>query len=358
MKFKLKEVFIMLCNDSNFLKNCTFIKTTLMITVILYHSCLFWRGNWLDSPPIIESRFLALLSQWLGTFHIYAFTLVSGYIFAFKMSKGEYNNYRNFIVKKTKRLIVPYVFTAVLWVIPISVYFFDWDIPYIINKFVLCTGPSQLWFLWMLFDVFLIMYPLWNLMTQNICLKGGTIAILFWIIGNIGIRILPNVFCIWTACTYIPFFYIGMVIRLKWEKQKPLMVEKIHWSVFFTANVILFAVNLFVKNQIGMIWKLIGAGINFLLDLTGAVMAFVILNNIANKVNWINNKVYKTLSLLSMPMYLFHQQIIYFTIAALNGKILPCLNALFNFAAAFIGSLLISNLLVKNKITRKMIGLK
>lgn len=28
------------------LNNCTFVKTVLMLLVILYHACAFWNGEW------------------------------------------------------------------------------------------------------------------------------------------------------------------------------------------------------------------------------------------------------------------------------------------------------------------------
>ena len=33
------------------LENCTFIKTILMITIVLYHSLVFWTGTWFIDTP-------------------------------------------------------------------------------------------------------------------------------------------------------------------------------------------------------------------------------------------------------------------------------------------------------------------
>lgn len=70
-------------NDQNKLDNCTFVKTILMIFVVLYHSILFWGGgSWLENIPVIyESKSLSIFVAWLNTFHIFGFTLISGYIF-------------------------------------------------------------------------------------------------------------------------------------------------------------------------------------------------------------------------------------------------------------------------------------
>lgn len=57
-------------------------------------------------------------------------------------------------------------------------------------------------------------------------------------------------------------------------------------------------------------------------------------------------------------MYLFHQQIIYFVIVALDGKVNPWVNVGMNFIVVVIGSFLISALLMRWKITRFLIGEK
>lgn len=61
--------------------NCYFIKTILMLLVVLYHSIVFC-GNWFHVKEVIyPSQPLAVLAQWLNSFHVYGFTLVSGYLF-------------------------------------------------------------------------------------------------------------------------------------------------------------------------------------------------------------------------------------------------------------------------------------
>lgn len=72
----------------NTLENCKFVKTVLMLSVLIYHCVIHWRcgSNWRGIPKI-KSEVLSIFTDWLGSFHIYAFTLVSGYIFAYKIWK-------------------------------------------------------------------------------------------------------------------------------------------------------------------------------------------------------------------------------------------------------------------------------
>ena len=69
-------------------ENLKFIKIILMLTVILGHSIAFWTGKWFTNNPQISSASLALVHDWINSFHIYAFTIVSGYIFALKKCGG------------------------------------------------------------------------------------------------------------------------------------------------------------------------------------------------------------------------------------------------------------------------------
>lgn len=339
------------------IKNCSFVKTVLMLLVILGHSLAFWSGDWFTANPAIESNAISIINSWIGSFHIYAFTLVSGYIFAFKIFGGGYANYPQFLKNKAKRLLVPYVFVMLIWVLPISQYYFKWDIISIIKKYVLCINPSQLWFLWMLFDVFAIVWPLRNVMVKK-PLMGWIISLAFYGIGIVGGHFIPNVFCIWTACQYVVFFFIGMRIRVKSENRERLITETVPWYCWVLVDLLVFVADKWAETHNGFIWSVISIGLSFLLHVVGSIMAWSFLQMLASHVHWQDSKVFKTLASYSMPMYLFHQQIIYFTITALNGIVNPWINAGVNFLAAVVGSFIISGLLMRWKVTRVLIGEK
>ena len=59
-----------------------------------------------------------------------------------------------------------------------------------------------------------------------------------------------------------------------------------------------------------------------------------------------------------MTIYLFHQQIIYVCLYALNGLVNPYIHATINFIVAMISSSIISLILMKFKSTRILIGEK
>lgn len=154
----------------------------------------------------------------------------------------------------------------------------------------------------------------------------------------------------------MPFFYIGMVIRLKQEKNECIHITKIKTIYWIIADLVVFG--LFQMLEVRNTPSIILIPMQFLLHIIGALMAFVVLQKLANRVNWKESRVFTLLSKNSMPVYLFHQQVIYVFISLLNGVVNPYLHALINFIGAMVISLIISTLLMKFKWTRFLIGEK
>ena len=244
-----------------------------------------------------------------------------------------------------------------IWVAPISAYFFNWDKSYLIKKYLLCINPSQLWFLWMLFGVFAISWSLWKVFSEN-KLFGLVIALVFYCLRILGNMALPNVFCIWTACQYICFFYIGIRIRCEQEEKHGWSIKIVPWWCWVIVDVILYAIYVEVSDMDGEIVGILGIGVRFLLHVVGAIMAFIVLQKLAETMCWEKSRGFQILSSYSMPMYLFHQQLIYFSLVWLNGRVNPWINAGVNFIFALIGSLLLSWVLMKKKFTRFLVGEK
>ena len=166
--------------------------------------------------------------------------------------------------------------------------------------------------------------------------------------------VLSNIYQIFRACTYIPLFWIGFKIRQYGSGG----IRRIPVIIWMVADVLLFTITQCLSSFDGFIFKVINLGVGFVLNITGALMAFVILQKIADKVKWKNSKLFGFLSKKSMPVYLFHQQVIYIFVTWLNGSINPYLHAGINFIGTMVVSLLISIILMKFKWTRILIGEK
>ena len=141
-------------------------------------------------------------------------------------------------------------------------------------------------------------------------------------------------------------FFVGFKIRKKWD------TSKIPICMWIVADIGLFVMYYCVK------FPLLLSLLNFLIPIVGAIMAFEVLQKMAIYIKWEQSPHWINLSSNSMPIYLFHQQIIYVVIMHLNGKINPYLNAFFNFVVALSISYYLGKMLRRWKITRFLIGEK
>ena len=279
------------------IENCAFVKTILMVLVVLYHSCLFWSGSWLQNQQVkIEAKEIGIFAYWLNSFHIYGFTLVSGYLFYYlKNEVGKYKKYKEFLIRKFQRLIIPYYFTAIVWVIPFSILILSYSGDEVIQKFGLGINPSQLWFLWMLFGVFAIAWPMsqW-IKTDYIAL---IISVISWGIGLIGPRFGSNIFCIWNVFTYLPYFVLGMKMR-----EKEHIWKKYNCFVLAMLNIGLFLLWRYLLGNGGIFLKILTLISEYAMHVIGAVAVFMILQWIADKVDW-KNKNFDTYNSLTPNWY-------------------------------------------------------
>ena len=343
-------------NKNNELENLTFIKTILMIVIVIYHSMVFFTGNWFNQEPVYESHTIAIMAKYLNGFHIYAFTLISGYLFYYlRTEKCKYTRFSGVVTIKFKRLIVPYITVSILWVIPSFIFYFDTNVLEIVKKYVFGISPSQLWFLLMLFGVYVIAYVAWKPLTANIITGGGTVASLI-IVGLCGSMFLPNVFQIFTACRYVLFFWLGMMLRKHGMKY----LDRIHPLIYLLAYTMIFIIReVCINNAVmgnGIVAKIVEMGIGIILNIIGAVAAFVILNKLSSRMK--KNKLIKELGKYSFIIYLFHQQLIYCVIDVFNGILHPVSLVMVSFAFSIALSYFMACILCKNKITRVLVGMK
>ena len=328
------------------LENCNFIKTILMLLVVLYHSCALWKsGGWFNQAPANPSAFLDILAQWLNSFHVYGFTLVSGFIFySLKNEKGKYQDRKAFVISKMKRLIVPYVLVSTLWAGPWYVYYFKASLGDVLKNFVLGVQPAQLWFLLMLFWVLVIAIILPDKLYDSFIVLL-IVSLVLYGIGFVGGMLIPNVLQVFTGCQYFIFFALGCIIAKELSGDET-SISKIHtlfrnpiWMIFL--DIAIFAVYMLLGTLNLAVFKLVRLCVEAILHVVGALMAFSVLKWIANRVDWKKNSVFMLLSKHNFMIYLLHQQIIYGVITLFNGKVASGVLVALNF----VGSVLITLLL-------------
>ena len=153
------------------------VKALMMLAVVLYHSCMFFTGSWFDgAKPVYEAGYLSIFARWLNTFHVQTFAMASGFLFyCLRTEKGKYIHFGKNILKRGKRLLLPYFCVMLTWVIPFYVHYSGFDLSKIVYKYVLRCAPSQLWFLPMLFLLFIIFYRV--LYEKHVSTKGMLVVV-------------------------------------------------------------------------------------------------------------------------------------------------------------------------------------
>ena len=275
------------------------------------------------------------------------------YLHILNMNGGGYKDFKTFVHKKLKRLIIPYFFVSLLWVIPFQIYFFGINMKNYFCKYVLGIAPSQLWFLLMLFFVFLIIFYVsdWLYYEPK---QGIIICSILYFVGILLTRFVPNIFQIFTAMQYLLFFYLGMLME-KYDffskKHKSLMLFVVDISLFFL-YMCLSSLN---KGFI----KIILIFLKLLLNIAGSLMIIVLIKNLINQYSdLLNSKIFKIFKNKTFIVYLLHQQIIYCVINVLNGLVCSTVLVLSNFIISIIGSLIIGSLLTKFKFGKLIFGMK
>ena len=180
------------------------------------------------------------------------------------------------------------------------------------------------------------------------------VSLLGIVIGAIGIRFFPNVFCIWIGFSYIAYFVLGCKIR-QYGSDRLKRLGAITWILAHTG---LYVAVTYLKSFNGLLFKISGFGLTVILQLIGAVMAFLVLQKLADYVDWKNNRLIKGFSQISMPIFLLHQQLIYFSISLFNGHVNPYVNVIINVLFSIVGSAIITRLLYKARLCRVLMGEK
>lgn len=186
-------------------KAISIMRVAAMLFIVFYH-CVCYYGIWKFFP---EHTTYDSIEYWRSAcnFALNAFVFISGFLFAsLYIKKGKYRNKKEFLKNKGLRLLLPYIFWAVIaWVlIPAVQPFSD----------ILC-GMQHLWFLLMLFGIFGIsILTIDKLLNIGMLLQGGVILailIVYQPISKHDTFGIPNYFGWCSIVRYLPAFLIGIM---------------------------------------------------------------------------------------------------------------------------------------------------
>ncbi|BAO77446.1 hypothetical protein WPG_3216 [Winogradskyella sp. PG-2] len=320
--------------------------------VVLRHSFSPFRNSW-DVSKYYEYNVIAdCLGRYISTISMPLFVFISGYIYYFlRNNYGKYGDYKTMFKKKSRRLIIPYLILA-----PIYIYFLlDYDS---ILSFLsyLWKGTGHLWFLLMMFVMFLLYYNFEKFLQKHYIFSLLLGVALYFIVLPVNyINLQP----LGLVCKYFIFFQMGNLFNkysseiLNYLKGKVLIIFLTHLVIF---SVYFYALKSFEN-------KYVLFGINqvlVVLSVLSLCFIYGFLNVITTKYKGFVNKINPTVSFInhnSYYLYLIHEPLlkVFFTFVLVQQ--LPIIWAIsLAFILSMGISLFLGHLLMKLKIGRALIG--
>lgn len=335
-------------NEKDTLKSINVIKVFMMICVVLSHSCAIYTSkNWGGISPSQSNFVLGALSKYLGTFHTQTFVAVSGYLFYLnRYDCKKYRSPKKDILKRAKRLLIPYLFASIVWVVPAYSIIYGFRIKSIVENFVIGISPAQLWFLLMLFIVFVLFY----FVSDYIFKLPSFVAILFLlgvtylshIISKIGVA---NIFQVIVVMQNLIFFYLGGLIRKKNIR------TKINSLFLFIPQIALFCIIRITENMNSEL-----SYMPYLLSPLASILGIFLVFDLCKYINS-DNSVIKKLGQFSMGIYIVHQQIIYIVARLFNAiNVNPWILTISTFMLSIIISYFIVYLVSRKKYGSLLMG--
>ena len=162
-----------------------------ILLVVIGHITRMYTNKGLMST-IEESTEMAFISDFLYLFHMPLFVFISGCIYFYQYEiLNKKKNFKNTIINKTKRLLIPYFVFGLLFLTPFMVLcgYRDGFLNYIFYGIILSYDCRHLWFVLMLFNTFILVYTL-----RKICNIFKVSEL--WMI--------PCSFCIYLLSTHFP----------------------------------------------------------------------------------------------------------------------------------------------------------
>lgn len=306
--------------------------------------------------PENSPEWYTMVRKFIYSFHMPLFMFASGYIYI--ATKREHETYKGFIVKKVKRLMVPYLVTSIL---VISLKLITQGDAYVANPvtlssyakmFYLPEAGAFLWFIWALWWMFMVV-PLFKTPKSRLALFVISIVLAYLPLH------LTDLFCINQFKGMFVYFMLGVVT---FERKDFISRVKIHPLVIYLTFIIVEYLYLF--NIGGGILSILNKivpfmGIAAVLQLSVQMESWVK----SDKPNWILQ-----ISVSSYIIYLFHTTFEGFAKAVLHkipgvwntgNDWVFCLTAVIVIVVGVVFPVLLHKyILQKYYITRLLFGLK
>lgn len=282
---------------------------------------------------------ILLLVRLIYSFHMPMFIALSGALFY----HTKVTNLKNleFIQKKYRRLLIPFFYTGVFWLVPLKTISGYWDesknlmMDIIVGQFIRFDN-NHLWYVVSLFWIFLFFKLIYMIKFKKIRYMLIVIScIMFFVVGQ---NFSFNYFGLRNAMTHSIWFLMGILYERFRDDIRRIIKNRIYQLFFVLGGIIAYSTYfLLFKNNVYM-YSLIGVfGIGSVLILSLYIDKTVITQTIAYEmIKKYSFKIY----LLSDPCnYLFISLMIKFGAIDIYNYSYGCIGI---FVARIIGTILVS----------------
>lgn len=325
-------------------------KAIAICLVVLRHSFAPFCRIWSVSRFYDYNLAYDFVGHYVSSFSMPLFVSISGFTYSYLRNHlGKYPTYRILLKKKTKRLLLPYLVFA-----PLYIYFF---VPYdSVASFLepVWTRCGHLWFIIMLFLVFVFFYPLEKYFKRYRWYGVGAAAVL----SAFSLPLpSPEMELVGYVLKYFPFFLFGYVLYCAGAPASTFL-RKHRWAIF-TVHLVIFGIlsPLHLFNDHGPIFY----GSDFLMTLCLGMLSIMFIFGLTSSIaeRWSANGRLNAEHFRwpSYYIYLLHQPILmtFFTFGFVQA-LPPIAIVPLAFATGFSLSFLGGWLLLKSKTGRSLVG--
>lgn len=302
-----------------------------MILVVFYHCLCGYSHIWGENYSWQTVPFWSTISHILVYIHMPIFTIISAYLYGYLDSQQKYKQAKDFILKKIKRLLIPYI----IWGI-IVCFIQNIDFEYLL------FGVSHLWYLVFLFEAFITFYFINRIPNKSKFFLLISLYLACLIINKLN----PTPFLgLGYFVRYMPYFVIGYYLYYIVDKVN---IESKYLSMITIASCFTLFLEYVMHNN-----KFILAGVGLV-----AVISMVMLCK--QKENLlVSQKKFLKLEPYLMGVYLIHHIIIQETNSSIIAQLYMShyvIYPLLQFFVTFGISLAITTSLLKSKYGKFILG--
>ena len=295
--------WVKMSSSKNYLDNIAHLRGVMIIFVILGHALSIYVGNY-AGHEMVESSVGGGLRAVIYSFHMPIFMAISGFLYYFEVKravdKKTMDGYGIFVLKKARRLLIPFVIVLYLWRKPL---FFLADTKVyegltaaqIVRSYLSVGTTGALWFLYVLFAIFVVQRLFANIIWKS----DRTVLVWLFVFASLNVASVYFSGPIQHVMLYNYYFFLGTFIH---KYQEKFIANQKKWLILTGIIGLIGTVGLLAMTLSGVLGSL------YSMFLATADIIFAVL--ISNKAKNVAAKVIRPISDWSMGIYLFHEPLI------------------------------------------------